>query len=341
MGPIYWDPIHDVCSVARGTWFYKDTMMPVESNVANQIEEGYEYLKPWTTTYADELNSCLEIGAEAEMKIVYRLWPVVESSGEVRSSTAHGRISSLKPLAVKSEPDYQTMNPPSIKNFENKAAGYLDGRDDPVRLHEKCSLIFANARDAQILRPSQLPSVARGRRPLAAIRKGRSVGIPVVRGYDYRAWDKIHPRSKRAVARVSPRDSTSSLRMGSNMPERHNQCDACAAEEERPKATDLVLVIHGRVRLSSSCIFLLTLSISIGQKLSERVESFHFTHAINAFRRQINMELEVEDVRPWLRRDFGGIMVLPVCIHLVFYLSSCLAELDKLAVDLEIGRRRP
>lgn len=248
MGPIYWDPIHDVCSVARGTWFYKDTMMPLESNVANQIEAGYEYLKPWTTTYADELNSCLENGAEAEMKIVYRLWPVVEPSGEVRPSNTQGRISLRKPLACKGEPDYQIMDLPAIKYSENKAAGFLDGRDDPVRLYEKCSIIYANARDAQILRPSQLPSVARGRRPLAAIRKGRSVGIPLVRGYDYRAWEKIHPRSKQAVAHVSSRDNNSNLRTGPNMSERLNRCGACAAEEERPKATDLVLVIHGRVR---------------------------------------------------------------------------------------------
>lgn len=323
MGPIYWDPIHDVCSVARGTWFYKDTMMPVESNVANQIEEGYEYLKPWTTTYADELNSCLEIGAEAEMKIVYKLWPVVEPSGEVRPSTAQGRMSLVKPLARKGELDYQIMDLPAIKYSENKAAGVLDGREDPVRLYEKCSLIYANARDAQILRPSQLPSVARGRRPLAAIRKGRSVGIPVVRGYDYRAWEKIHPRSKRAVANVHPRDSMGNLHTGPIMPESRNQCDACAAEEERPKTTDLVLVIHGQVRRFSSSNCVLTLFIRIGQKLSERVESFHFTHAINAFRRQINMELEVEEVRPWLRRDFGGIMVLPVCIHPVCFAGSC------------------
>lgn len=28
MGPIYWDPVHDVSSVVRGTWFYKDSMSP-------------------------------------------------------------------------------------------------------------------------------------------------------------------------------------------------------------------------------------------------------------------------------------------------------------------------
>ena len=52
----------------------------------------------------------------------------------------------------------------------------------------------------------------------------------------------------------------------------------------------------------------------IGQKLSERVESFHFTHNINRFRRQMNLELESDPVRPWLRQDLGSIMVLPVGI---------------------------
>lgn len=50
----------------------------------------------------------------------------------------------------------------------------------------------------------------------------------------------------------------------------------------------------------------------IGQKLSERVESFHFTHNINRFRRQMNLELESDPVKPWLRQDLGSIMVLPV-----------------------------
>lgn len=52
--------------------------------------------------------------------------------------------------------------------------------------------------------------------------------------------------------------------------------------------------------------------IRIGQKLSERVESFHFTHNINRFRRQMNAELEAASVSPWLRQDLGSIMVLPV-----------------------------
>ena len=76
---------------------------------------------------------------------------------------------------------------------------------------------------------------------------------------------------------------------------RKKSCVACLAAEETPSVTDLVLVVHG-----------------IGQKLSERVESFHFTHAINAFRRSVNIEVQSETVKPWLRPELGSIMVLPV-----------------------------
>ena len=53
---------------------------------------------------------------------------------------------------------------------------------------------------------------------------------------------------------------------------------------------------------------------SIGQKLSERVESFNFTHNINRFRREMNVELDSNPVRPWLRQDFGSVMMLPVSL---------------------------
>jgi hypothetical protein len=43
-------------------------MLPVETELANKLEEGYVYLKPWTDTWQDELNSCVENGADAELK---------------------------------------------------------------------------------------------------------------------------------------------------------------------------------------------------------------------------------------------------------------------------------
>lgn len=70
----------------------------------------------------------------------------------------------------------------------------------------------------------------------------------MVRGYDYKAWERLHPPSRRAKTHINTRGGVSAMRTAANTSERENPCGACVAEEERPKATDLVLVIHGQVR---------------------------------------------------------------------------------------------
>ncbi|KAL8818001.1 MAG: hypothetical protein Q9191_008033 [Dirinaria sp. TL-2023a] len=303
MGPIYWDPVHDISDVVRGTWFYKDSMLPVEPNVANQIEEGYEYIRPWTSTYQDELNSCLEVGPEAELKLTHRLWPQDTSSAESRPTTSKSRRPTSRAADfLKPEPDIQVRMAATAaaKTPENRAAGVLssqavDAHGKPSRLYPKCSIIYVNARDAQILKPNQIPNPARGRRPLASIKKGRPIGVPLVRGFDYKAWERLHPPSKRQQNAAAARKATETIRAAGTGRNGSDSCGACLLENERPRVTDLVLVIHG-----------------IGQKLSERVESFHFTHAINAFRRSMNIELEAEAVKPCLREDLGSVMVLPI-----------------------------
>ncbi|KAL4800333.1 DDHD domain-containing protein [Aspergillus venezuelensis] len=277
MKPIYWSPLHDVSSVLRATWFYKNTMLPVETDLANKLEEGYAYLKPWTETWQDELNSCVENGADAEMKIVHRLWP---KEDDVPLSTVFNAR----------EADDQE---PDGKYIDHWASGGSAVHRAAAKPYMTSSVIYADGKNAQILRPSLLPSVSRGRRPLSAIRKGRQIGVPVIRGFSRRAWEHLHP------SKPSPVDVRNYIR-GSHdktmRPGRSGEiCYACAMEESRPTPTDLVFVIHG-----------------IGQKLSERMESFHFTHAINAFRRQVNVELNSEEVWPHVRDGHGGIMVLPI-----------------------------
>ena len=298
MGPIYWDPIHDVSSVVRGTWFYKETMWPVESDLANQLEEGYEYIKPWTPTYIDELNSCQDIGPDAELKVVHRIWPS-DDSGQESSRPATGKDkNALLNTADSQLSANETKRKDAIGKAdkpENRAAGVLDGFDDPVRLFANSSIIYADAHEAQILQPSQLPSAARGRRPLAKIRKGQAVGVTVVRGFDLKRWEIIHPPKKAASTKTTKETYEGMLAVSNMNNGQQKTCPACLSANNLPKVTDLVLVIHG-----------------IGQKLSERVESFHFTHAINAFRRQLNIELQADAVKPLLRPELGCIMVLPV-----------------------------
>ncbi|KAJ5497147.1 hypothetical protein N7463_009134 [Penicillium fimorum] len=279
MKPIYWRPLQDISSVVRATWFYKNTMLPVETELANKLEEGYIYLKPWSDTWQDELNSCVENGADAELKIVHPLWTKQDS----RPTTAQAPQSGDSPLDEVEDP---------LIFDENRAAGGTSVQSESIKSYLTSSAIYVDAINAQVLRPSLLPSVSRGRRPLNAIRKGRQIGIPVVRGFSRKLWEQLHPSKPNPIDvrhYIRKTQSKNSSAQGEQI------CYACKMEESRPPPTDLVLVVHG-----------------IGQKLSERMESFHFTHAINAFRREVNMELNNEPVWPHVREDHGGIMVLPV-----------------------------
>jgi DDHD domain len=296
MKAIYWSPVNDISAVLRGTWFYGTTMLPVEPDLANWLEVGYQELKPWTETWQDELNSCLEIGAEAEIKIVYHLFPERRSS---RPGTGEEMKSgSLQEAWTES---VRTSGPPI--QHENLAAGprmekYQTWTPNSPQRFKNHRVIYVNARQAQILRPSLAPSVSRNRKPLAAVRKGREIGVPVVRGFSRRAWEKINPPTKLSARTAHAKVGAYLSQSGNAGGQDHLvSCPACTEDEQKrtPQVTDLVLVIHG-----------------IGQKLSERMDSFHFTHAINSFRREVNVELASEIIQGNLRKDQGGIMVLPV-----------------------------
>lgn len=280
MKPIYWSPINDIAPVIRATWFFKNTMLPVEPDLANKLEAGYLYFRPWTETWQDELTSCVENGPEAEEKIVYPLWP--RDNKDLRDDIFHAA-------------DFWTrqapLSKPELLYRPNAAAGVVSQGTE--KHYRSSSVIYTNSRDAQILRPNLLPSPSKGRRPLAAIRKGREIGIPVVRGFNRRIWDKLHPPKfpPSSARRIIGLYQSGRAQAQPDYP----ICYGCLLEQADPKATDLVLVIHG-----------------IGQKLSERMESFHFTHAINEFRRQVNMELNNDSVWPGIRQELESITVLPV-----------------------------
>ena len=248
MGPIYWDPVHDISSVIRGTWFFKDSMLPVESELANQIEEGYEYIRPWTPEYIEELDSCMEVGPEAELRLVYRLRQDAPPVDQTRPNTGKSSRSLLRTEATELKPEEQRLQQARVvaEMTENKSAGVLDGFTTSHKDLADASIIYANSRDAQILRTSQLPSVSRGRKPLGNIRKGKAVGIPVIRGFDMKTWEKLHPSPIRSAAVTHAKRMAFEIKKAGTIdPTPPTACKACESADERPKPTDLVLVIHG------------------------------------------------------------------------------------------------
>lgn len=322
MEPIYWDPVGDVAEVTRGTWFYKDTMLPVETPVANMLEAGYLDLQCWTETWKDELESAMEVGALGEMKIVHMLWPE-KSIGRPQSSSSRRESGSrsnpargenlMRTVATNlTEHDPDTPEQQREKaadaardiidistgpgGADNKASGSNAwGSLGTVRSFAGHGVIYANGREARILKSTLLPSAYYGRRPLANyIRKGHKLGVSVVRGFDQSIWDRLHP-SKVSGPKAQKAEEGTSTSASGTQPEARRKTDPDLASAERPRVTDLVFVVHG-----------------IGQKLSQRMESFHFTHAINAFRREVNVEVASKDCKSKFRDGMGGIMVLPI-----------------------------
>lgn len=330
MEPTYWAPVSDIAQVLRGTWFYKATMMPVEVDVANMLEAGYLELRPWTETWKDELNSAIEVGALGEMKILHKLWLDIPKPADNRPATANQMLSTpgmTQSNLPEETPDAEKERRTMLEHVcdmidistgpegpDNKAAGDSEyGHGGRKNLYRSAGVMYASETEAYILKPALQPSNYYGRRPLANyIRKGRSIGIPVVRGFDQAAWNKLYPPKKSALSQQA-KHGVSSSHSGAP-PFQRQRSDPALALSDRPQVTDLVLVIHG-----------------IGQKLSERMETFHFTHAINAFRREVNVELGASDVKRHLRKDMGGCMVLPVSNAIVLVNALLMVPSGQLA----------
>ncbi|KAK4226999.1 DDHD domain-containing protein [Podospora fimiseda] len=289
MKPIYWSPVNDIATVMRATWFDAYSMVPVDPLVANQLEAGYQELKPWTQTWRDQIKSAIVVGPLGEEKISHRLWP--DSATDKR----------LRPTKDGLPPEPLISSDPfcAARCFEGEAAA--EGTLKPVheeidtamppperRMYAKAEVIYKDEKHAFLLKPSQTPSAYYGRRPLAKIMKGVTVGMPVVRGFDRAVWEKMHEK------KVQPKE----FKAGAQQHQEYRDpaiCPGCEYDKEKGQVTDLVLIAHG-----------------IGQKIAERVESYHFTHVVNSFRRSVNVELRSPAVKAVLRPDQNGIMVLPI-----------------------------
>ncbi|KAM3487398.1 hypothetical protein MY3957_009310 [Beauveria namnaoensis] len=267
---------HTTCSLARAV----DPLFRPEA-IATDLEAGYQEMKPWTETWKEELACALEVGAAGEEKVSYQLWP------------EHNRplngINSCDP-----EPIIASDLFCAARCFRGDAAAngsiYSLNMEKqlPNRPFARYQVIYKDRKTAFLLKPNLAPSSYHGRCPVAKILRGLTVGLPVVRGFDRRSWNRLQGPKKAAV-------TAEEVPAVNAQEEISSECPACSAEKDRGQITDLVLVAHG-----------------IGQKIAERVESYHFTHAINSFRRAVNIELGNPTIQNVLRADQNGFMILPL-----------------------------
>lgn len=267
-------------------------MIPVEPAVANQLEAGYRELRPYSEEWKVEIRCAVEVGAEGEEKVSWPLWPrptPQAANHAIEQEPLESPISSDPFCAAhcyRGEAAAEGTLQPVV-------SGNTEAADYPPRNYAAYHVIYKDASVAFLLKPSLKPSAYYSRKPVSKIMKGLTIGVPVLRGFSRSAWDELHEKRKPVNKAKATHKVISDPGHHRDLPQ-HN-CPGCEAEKKRAQVTDLVLVAHG-----------------IGQKFAERVESYHFTHAVTAFRRSINIEVESEIVKPVLRDRFNGIMVLPV-----------------------------
>ncbi len=216
------------------------------------------------------------MGASGEEKIVHKLWPdklpkvpdsrPISRQGAMTRSDREDLLRAVTSTLAAGEPQTaEEMREKAVEaacdiidistgpgGADNKASGTSTyGYNGAVRSYSSFGVIYANVKEARLLKPSLLPSRYYGRRPLANyIRKGHKLGIAVVRGFDQRVWDKLHPPRSIPTAAKAHKGAAASA---SNLPPNNRPKDNVGDARENTKVTDLIFVIHG-----------------IGQQLSHR-----------------------------------------------------------------------
>jgi len=303
MEPIYWKPVNDIAPVMRATWFYEDTMLPVESHVANQLERGFLTVKPWTQTWRDELDSAVAIGAAGELKISHHLWP---ENHERKSSYAGSILGEHREEETTTPEQTRQRSCVETQTFlqENDFGDCIDhaalgdscyGRGAQIKTYLDAAVIYADETHAHLLRPNLQPSSYYGRRPLANyIRKGHAIGICVRRGFCEARWNQLYPAKRDKSFKPQQAGNRQPTTLPKHQGRSASSSTADPSGSAAPPVKHLVLVIHG-----------------IGQKLSDRVESYHFTHVTNSLRRSTNVHLATNNVKTPMHDKSGGIMILP------------------------------
>ena len=267
-------------------------MLPVETTIANMLEAGYIDLQVWTETWKDELNSAVEVGAAGEMKIVHKLWPEnLPKAPDSRPSSRRGPATrvdreNLLRAATSNLLEGEPETPEQIREkavqaacdmidistggdgADNKASGTTTyGRQGALRTYVSYGVIYANEREARLLKPSLLPSAYYGRRPLANyIRKGHKLGVNVVRGFDQAVWDKMYPPKSGAKATKAEQGTATSA--SGAPPSTRRKDDPDLARAERPRVTDLIFVIHGIGQQYSKVSTVKSAPLLRGQRIS-------------------------------------------------------------------------
>lgn len=279
--PVYWSG--SSIDVLRATWFLdagSGKYMPAEEALADRLEEGYQIIKPWLSSYQDELESSLEIGASAEAKLRYAM-PAEKEKSKDTPDKAEEKSENVDELTVdEKEEKISRPSTPTVSAANN------------IKLDDSSYVIYQSADSARLFSDSMASKIAK--KVLTAIntKHRHAGGTYIVRGFsaaraifDNKDQKKSSQKAEGEKEQAADTDSAKAQRVTQEALEDN--------EDAQEEVEELVLVIHG-----------------IGQKLSETYNAFDFTHAMNLFRNTCKEQMQNEKVAEIVRgRRF---QVLPI-----------------------------
>ncbi|KAH8916589.1 hypothetical protein BT69DRAFT_1355545 [Atractiella rhizophila] len=276
--PVFWKGQH--VRVHRGTWFYPTTsgtkFYPVDTALSRALDAAYDQIKPWQSSYGDELASALELGDEAEEKLKV----TIEGSGVqvIFQGADSARLFSSSYTAKLAKSLFTTLWGGSSGKHPGHQSGTLVVRGyDNAKAYRDRRLQYGN--NLSQLRNDILATAAGssesdsdsendGSHPHSRSRAKSRTGSGTAKARRHSTTSVASSTTTRLEEPVGREGRVKGKRREK---ERNTTEEAmrgsARGEESKGEVDELVLVVHG-----------------IGQRIARYYESFSFVHAVNQLR---------------------------------------------------------
>lgn len=280
--PVFWKGSR--IGILRATWFYSATNLskfyPVDPLLAHHLEEAYTTIKPYDSSYEDELRSALEFGPEAEAKLKHSMSDV--GVDVIFQGQASARIYARN-LPARLSKSFLTS---FLRDKGHSSGGTLVYRGyDAVLAHSQSLPSATSTQKSPSKAKSEVDKLAS---KAADIKEQASLKLQKDLKADsgepgQSAKESDTPKSSALGSLFAFKNRfTSSSKSGVESTEKGDSNTTAEAMDEdkstedgsEPELAELVLVIHG-----------------IGQKLAVTYDSFNIVHAINQLRKQCNKKV--------------------------------------------------
>ncbi|KAL9053408.1 MAG: hypothetical protein Q9162_004778 [Coniocarpon cinnabarinum] len=323
LGPAYWlGPIYDV---RRGTWFDGSTLMPVDENLAIQLEEGYLKTKPWKYVPTEKPENAAKSSVSDGSGLTTATLSETEtndnskSTRSARARAASGKSRSTSIGSARSEavtPSTNAAQPPvlthrlfgsymnHVATYQGTTTAFVLSDDFLSKFSSAMIQRFTGGAGTRYIRgytevikkkapkEPKRPNTPTKDSPRASSKGPRSKSISVAGGEDtLRETDGL-PSTTPLDASPESRIATLERKISSFVAADNTVNPERQAEEERQREEQEIQEDYRDTsgeRQDREIDHLILVTHGIGQRLGARFESFNFIHDVNELRKTMKL----------------------------------------------------